>query len=149
MHTIVAAVDVSPQAEPVIQALQTLNLHPDLTIVLAHILPPPPLEFDVPADVPRGVREERERLLAAEEFLHELGDDISRRAGDRLQHPVKVEIATGDPAEEIVRLASIHNADLVVLGTRGLAGVNRVILGSVSTAVVEAAPCSVYVVKPC
>jgi nucleotide-binding universal stress UspA family protein len=59
-----------------------------------------------------------------------------------------LEIVTGDPAEEIIRLANIYNADLIVIGSRGLTGVKRIIQGSVSSQVVENAHCSVLVVKP-
>lgn len=59
----------------------------------------------------------------------------------------KIEIVTGDPVEEILRLANIYGADLIVLGSRGLTGVERVVQGSVSGAVVADAPCSVFVVK--
>ncbi|HEY9749566.1 MAG TPA: universal stress protein [Allocoleopsis sp.] len=34
------------------------------------------------------------------------------------------------------------------MGNRGLTGLNRIIHGSVSSQVVESAPCSVWVVKP-
>jgi nucleotide-binding universal stress UspA family protein len=53
----------------------------------------------------------------------------------------------GNPAEEIIRLASIYEADLIVLGSRGLTGVNRILKGSVSSQVVSEAPCTVMVVK--
>ncbi|HEY9644886.1 MAG TPA: universal stress protein, partial [Chroococcidiopsis sp.] len=61
--------------------------------------------------------------------------------------PSEVEVTSGDPAEEIVRLAHIHNADLIVMGSRGLTGLSRVLQGSVSGQVVADAPCSVLVVK--
>jgi nucleotide-binding universal stress UspA family protein len=59
-----------------------------------------------------------------------------------------IEIVTGDPAEEIIRLANIYQVDLIAIGSRGLTGVKRIIQGSVSSQVVENAPCSVMVVKP-
>jgi nucleotide-binding universal stress UspA family protein len=59
----------------------------------------------------------------------------------------QLEIVNGDPAEEIILLANIHKADLIVIGNRGLKGVKRIIEGSVSSQVVADAPCSVFVVK--
>jgi nucleotide-binding universal stress UspA family protein len=53
----------------------------------------------------------------------------------------------GEPTEEIIRLANIYRADLIVLGSRGLTGVNRILKGSVSSQVVSDAPCTVMVVK--
>jgi nucleotide-binding universal stress UspA family protein len=52
----------------------------------------------------------------------------------------------GKPDKEIVRLAGELDADIVVLGSRGLGAVGRVLLGSVSDSVVRHALCSVLVV---
>lgn len=40
--------------------------------------------------------------------------------------------AEDDPATEIVKTSEQHRADLVVVGARGLTGLERVLLGSVS-----------------
>ena len=56
-------------------------------------------------------------------------------------------LAAGKPDKEIVRLAGELDADLVVLGSRGLGAVGRVLLGSVSDSVVSHALCSVLVVR--
>ena len=51
------------------------------------------------------------------------------------------------PAEEIVQAAKIQKADLIVLGSRGLAGKTKSFLGSTASQVVTYSPCSVLVVK--
>lgn len=56
--------------------------------------------------------------------------------------------AEGDPRDVIVRAAETWNADLVVLGARGLGAIAGALLGSVSLGVARHAPCSVLVVKP-
>ena len=57
-------------------------------------------------------------------------------------------LATGpSPAEEIVRAAKDQRADLIVIGSRGLAGKTRSFLGSTASQVVTYSPCSVLVVK--
>jgi nucleotide-binding universal stress UspA family protein len=61
--------------------------------------------------------------------------------------PLETEINFGPPAEVICRRAAEIGADLVVVGSRGLGGIDRLILGSVSRAVVGCAPCSVLVVR--
>lgn len=53
----------------------------------------------------------------------------------------------GRPDEKIVRLAEELDAGLVVVGSRGLGGVRRALMGSVSDAVVRNAPCPVLVVR--
>jgi nucleotide-binding universal stress UspA family protein len=54
----------------------------------------------------------------------------------------------GKPAAEIMKVASKHRADLIVMGAQGLGAIDRVLLGSVSTRVVQHATCSVLVVRP-
>ncbi len=67
-------------------------------------------------------------------------------AGGRI--PLMTELLSGNPAEAIVRRAQELEADLIVVGSRGLNAVDRLLLGSTSTAVVQRAPCSVLVVRP-
>jgi len=53
----------------------------------------------------------------------------------------------GNPAEKIIEAASKQHADLIVMGAKGLAAIDRFLLGSVSTRVVQHANCSVLVVR--
>ena len=53
----------------------------------------------------------------------------------------------GNPAEEIMKVASKHRADLIVMGAKGLGAIARFLLGSVSTRVVQHSSCSVLVVR--
>jgi len=53
----------------------------------------------------------------------------------------------GNPAEEIMKAAVEHVADLIVMGAQGLGAVDRFLLGSVSTRVVQHATCAVLVVR--
>lgn len=54
----------------------------------------------------------------------------------------------GDPGSSIVAAAEAEHADLVVVGTRGRSGPERMLLGSVSDHVVHHAVCAVMVVPP-
>lgn len=53
----------------------------------------------------------------------------------------------GRPDERIVRLAEEIGAGLIVMGSRGLGGMRRVLLGSISDSVVRHAHCPVLVVR--
>jgi nucleotide-binding universal stress UspA family protein len=53
----------------------------------------------------------------------------------------------GDPATEIVRYAADAGIDVIVVGTHGRTGVERLMMGSVAEKVMRDAPCSVLVVK--
>ena len=79
------------------------------------------------------------------------------KAGDRIlgeaelafpkeMHLVKI-YRTGDPAEVIEEYEKEINADLIIMGSRGLGFVRGVLLGSVSKYVLEHAKCPVLIVK--
>ena len=57
------------------------------------------------------------------------------------------EMAMGRPERTLVRVAERDEVDLVVVGHRGIGGVTRALLGSVSEHVAHHAPCSVLVVR--
>jgi len=59
----------------------------------------------------------------------------------------KPHVSMGVPGEEIVFMAEELGADLVVLGSRGLGGIRRALMGSVSDSVVRNAHCTVLVVR--
>jgi len=56
-------------------------------------------------------------------------------------------LAKGRPFDQIVRLAKEQNMDLIVMGTYGLRGAERILIGSVAERVIEYSPCPVLVVK--
>jgi nucleotide-binding universal stress UspA family protein len=60
---------------------------------------------------------------------------------------ISSEIIQGPPRQVIVDEAENWNADLIVMGSRGLGAWNRLLLGSVSSAVVHHAKCSVEIVR--
>lgn len=60
---------------------------------------------------------------------------------------VTAEVLTGHPSHVIISYAEKQRAELVVVGSRGLTGQDRFLLGSVSESVVKHAPCSVLVVR--
>jgi len=61
--------------------------------------------------------------------------------------PVRHVFLEGDPATEIVRIATESGMDLIVMGTHGRSGLERLLMGSVAEKVMRDAPCSVLVVK--
>jgi nucleotide-binding universal stress UspA family protein len=53
----------------------------------------------------------------------------------------------GDPSREIVRYSRDFGIDLIVMGTHGRTGLERMLMGSVAEKVLRGASCSVLVVK--
>ena len=59
----------------------------------------------------------------------------------------KEKLACGPVSSEIVRIAEEEGFDVIVIGTRGLRGLKRMLLGSVAEAVLQHAHCPVTVVR--
>jgi nucleotide-binding universal stress UspA family protein len=53
----------------------------------------------------------------------------------------------GDPADVIVELAEERDADLIIVGNKGMTGAKRFLLGSVPDKISHHAPCSVLIVR--
>jgi nucleotide-binding universal stress UspA family protein len=82
--------------------------------------------------------------------LSEVADQVLARAAEHAQGKgvrAETHARESDPAEAIIEVASAQNADLIVVGSRGLSGVQRILLGSVSSKVSEHASCSVMIVR--
>lgn len=61
---------------------------------------------------------------------------------------VKAEIIVGNPAEEIIAISEKENADLIIMGTHGRKGFDRLLFGSVAEYVVKNAKIPVMTIKP-
>jgi universal stress protein A len=61
--------------------------------------------------------------------------------------PFAHKLTMGDPAGEIVRLATEEQAEMIVLGTHGRTGMVRLLMGSVAEAIVRRAPCPVLIYR--
>jgi nucleotide-binding universal stress UspA family protein len=75
--------------------------------------------------------------------------EIAERTAGRLRacgHATGWMVANGKAASEILHTAKDHGADLIVMGTRGQTGCERLLSGSVSRRVITHANCSVLVV---
>jgi nucleotide-binding universal stress UspA family protein len=59
-----------------------------------------------------------------------------------------VHVRIGHAADEILELAREVGADLIIVGSKGLTGVQRLVIGSVAEHVVREAGCSVEVARP-
>jgi len=59
----------------------------------------------------------------------------------------KIKSAIGPVGEEIVRFAEEKNFDLIFMGSRGLGGLKRMLLGSVADEVIKHAHCAVTIIR--
>jgi nucleotide-binding universal stress UspA family protein len=88
--------------------------------------------------------------LTPEDFNARL-DLMMKLQVERVLHNIDIDYRIrqleGHPAEAIIAYAEDHAADLIVIGSRGLGGFQRLLLGSVSDAVMHHAHCPVLIVR--
>ena len=78
-------------------------------------------------------------------------DRMMKAATDRLQNAglkISCEVVRGDPSQRLLDAAVDWQADCIFVGARGLSGIERFLIGSVSADVAVRANCSVEVVRP-
>jgi nucleotide-binding universal stress UspA family protein len=142
---ILLAVDGSDASLSAVATTAALDTPPGSTIEVVSVVPdsfapegspwPNVIRIDPPTDRERVLDDVRGRL---EEIATRL------RTNDRSAEPCVLE---GRPATLIVDEARRFGADLIVMGARGLSAVRRLLLGSVSSEVVDHAPCPVLVAR--
>jgi nucleotide-binding universal stress UspA family protein len=142
-RTIVVAVDFSDASPDALDgALALAAGNPDSRLHLLHVAPDPvpPIWMDElpPPDLHAT---EQAQVDAAREQLASLAVSRALDPGG-----VTAAVAVGPAADEIVRYARDHGADVVVLGSHGHGLVRRVLLGGVADTIVRQAPCAVLLV---
>jgi nucleotide-binding universal stress UspA family protein len=82
-------------------------------------------------------REHADKLMAA----------LKRKAS---MHGVQPEtmVKEGDVHDEIISVAKEKGMDLIIMGTHGRRGLNRLLLGSVAESVARRAHCAVLLIRP-
>jgi nucleotide-binding universal stress UspA family protein len=119
VRRVIACTDGSPHAAAAIRALATLPLAASASVTLLGV-------YDDRSPVDEGLSEARS-------ILAEAGIEATTQTEEGM--------VPGIVLREIDEL----EADLVVLGTRGLTGLRRLWLGSTASAIAQSAPCSVLV----
>jgi len=74
-------------------------------------------------------------------------EDAAMVAREQGAKKVDTEVVNGDPVEEILALAKRENADMIIMGSRGLGDLKGLLLGSVSHKVAQLAKCTCVTVK--
>lgn len=76
-----------------------------------------------------------------------LSNAVEKAREEKPNLDINPKLMEGRPADTIVQVAEDEKFDLIVIGSRGLSGIKRFFLGSVSNEVVNQAKCPVLVVK--
>jgi nucleotide-binding universal stress UspA family protein len=86
---------------------------------------------------------EYEMTLERDNKLKTVKDQLSAE----LRNPVHTYSVQGHSGSEIVKYANEKDADLIVIGSRGLSNLKELFLGSCSHYVVQKATCPVFIIK--
>lgn len=146
LETILVPVDFSANSLQAVDYAIKLGRRFDARILLVHVYHfPVELLTDWSAygtlagsgELLEALRKEREEQMTA------LARDKAR-AGLRIE----TRVLEGTPFNELIKAAREENADILIMGTRGLTGIKHILIGSTAEKVVRKAPCPVLVLKP-
>jgi nucleotide-binding universal stress UspA family protein len=140
---VLVGIDFSEEARRALDAAKTLaKKSENAELHLVHVLPVP--SGDGAAEV------RATRMLQYTDLIDDARRELDALAAQAASTGIRVSghIRVGRPAVEIAQLASDLAADLVVVGTHGRNGINRLLLGSVAEGLVRHAPCPVLAVRP-
>ncbi len=146
MNKIIVAVDGSEHSMRAVAKAKEIGKALDSTIILVNVV-----EFmhhlteNVMVDETAIKEEQKERdgmkkrhealLVKTKSALEELGDKV------------QTELLEGNPAHELIKYIESSDADLVILGSHGVKGLGRFMLGSVVSKVIHHVDKSVLIVR--
>jgi nucleotide-binding universal stress UspA family protein len=141
---IVLAIDGSQEAGLAAEAATELSKDTGSEVHVTYVLPTPQELIGHHFYSP----EIRESLIEqarseARKFLEERAEQL-KSEGAKV---IGTHLRTGEPDKEIIRLSEEIDANMIVMGSRGLTAVRRALMGSVSDSVVKHAHCPVLVMR--
>lgn len=139
---ILVPMDMSKPSLTALEAAKTLARATGARLELVYVQDLPVSLLGFGAEAGTG----RELSRQMDEFRHWREERLARATADMPRSRVKVRTVHGWAPSALVELARAPGVDLIVMGTHGYAGMNRVFFGSVAEAVVRAAATPVLTV---
>ncbi len=136
---ILVAVDLTEECDPVMQRAQKLAASSGARLSVVHIVEPMAMAFggDVPMDLSML---QQQQFDQARERLDKFAGKYPALGSDQCH------LAYGQPRQEIHRLATEQQCDLIIVGSHGRHGL-ALLLGSTANDVLHGAPCDVLAVR--
>lgn len=140
IQSVLVATDFyEPSSRAARRALELAKAH-DASLSVVHAIDPDIWQ--------QALRTPPDELPDAPEWLDrkygEMLHDFDRK---HLEGKAKEHLAHGPPAKVVAQQARLQGADLIVVGTHGARGLERLLLGAHAESIIERAPCSVLVVR--
>ncbi|MDP1820697.1 MAG: universal stress protein [Acidimicrobiales bacterium] len=140
--SIVVGTDGSPTAERAVARAGALSAIDGARVIIVTAYTPGSSDMSAVMDtVPADIRHTLTDRVQAEE-LAQRGRSIAKEAG---APKVVVQAISGDPSSVLLEAAKDFDADLIVVGSKGLTSHTHFIMGSVASSVAHHAPCDVLV----
>lgn len=140
---ILLAVDASPDSKHAAHMVEHFDPPPQLSIL--HVVDIGSLRhaYLTSNSSERDFEAYRQEVSVLSQYvLHTMRDELAPYAAE-----IRLIADSGDPADSIIQTAEEVQADLILLGCRGMTGTSSFLLGGVSQKVATYAPCSVLVCK--
>lgn len=141
---VLIGVDGSPHAETTLEFVRRMSWQAGTTMIVASAV-----------QLPFGAYAETYAPVAMDigiwlEQLTAMHRDVASRGARTLTEAgleAEMRVLPGDPREALIAEARKERSDLIVVGSHGHSGLEKILMGSVATHVVSHAPCSVLVVR--
>lgn len=141
--TILFPVDLSPASPELVPYAKTMAEKFESEIHLLFVARRFQHLSDMYVPEPEIYTFERGILEGAERRLDEFKDTHFMMSAN-----IKTAVLSGDPAEEIITYTQTEKVDMIVMGTHGRKGLNKIVFGSVAERVVKRSPVPVFIVNP-
>ena len=139
---ILVAIDLSEQSREILESAHAIAQKSGATLHLATVIKPMTQVYgglDMAPISSGAISFEEEAEIQARNQLENLASDYGIQPSD-------IHILLGSPAREVDNLASKLKTELIVMGSHGRHGINR-LLGSTANAVLHHAQCNVLAVR--
>jgi nucleotide-binding universal stress UspA family protein len=138
IKTILHSTDFSDPAQGSFQLACALASDMKARLIILHVVPPAVAYVDDLIDYTSPDHE-----LKAWETLRRL----QQTAQDGYGLEIDIDLAEGDPASEILKVARQRQCNLIVMGTHGRTGLRHLLMGSVAERVIRKASCPVLTAR--
>lgn len=149
IRSILVAVDGSkPSVDASVQAIDiSKRLNAELTAIYV-VSPDTRYNYLEDTITPRLPRALKDVMMIAMQRGEKHLDEVKQKAREKdVRVKTDVIIGISSVVKEIVEYAEKNKIDMIVIGSRGLSGIKKMLLGSVANGVVTYAHCPVLVVK--
>lgn len=143
LERVVVAVDGSDESHKAVELLARNPFKGSVQVTIVTVWPHRRLEASGSSMGGQDRSDARDLVaVKGEELLRRIADEFGKGP-----YRMATEFLHGDPAVAILDLAARHEAQMIVIGSRGMKAIKRFLLGSVSQKVLVYASCSVLIVR--